>query len=127
MSGTASDRIVRITLWISVPFNLAVAAMLLFPASAPSALLGLPPVVPPLYAAISALFVFMFGLAYAWMATRPAIPRELLGFSAICKSSVFVMALILWGLGHDDGRTVLTAVGDLLLAAIWLRWLLATR
>lgn len=127
MSTTASDRIVRITLWISVPFNITVAVMLLFPASPPSALLGLPPDVPMLYAALSALFVFMFGLAYAWMATRPVIPRELLGFSGICKSSVFVMALILWALGHDDGRTALTAVGDLLLAAVWIRWLLATR
>jgi hypothetical protein len=127
VSAKASDRIVRVTLWISVPFNIAVALMLLFPASAPSALLGLPPTAPALYAALSALFVFMFGLAYAWMAMRPAIPRELLGFSAICKSSVFVMALILWALGHDDGRTAATAVGDLLLAAVWIRWLLATR
>lgn len=127
MSAAISDRLVRITLWISVPFNLGVAAMLLFPASAPSALLGLPPVVPSIYAALGSLFVFMFGLAYAWMAMRPAIPRELLGFSAICKSSVFVMAVLLWSLFDGDLRVVIAAVGDLALAAIWARWLLATR
>lgn len=121
------DALIRATLWISFPFNLLAAYALALPDSMPGRLMGLPSPVPPLYAALTALLVALFGLAYAWMATQPRLDRALLGFAAAGKGSVFVAAVMLWMLHRGAGSTVVVAVGDLLLAALWLRWLLATR
>ncbi len=122
-----SDRLVRITLMISVPFNLIVAWVLLFPASALGALVRLPADVPMLYAALSAMFVAAFGLLYAWMPMQPTINREMLGFVSLCKAGAFVVAQTLWLLGADGGTAALASVGDIVLAAIWMHWLLSTR
>jgi hypothetical protein len=126
-SPLPSDRLVRITLMISVPFNLIIAWMLLFPASALGALMQLPADVPMLYAALSAMFVAAFGLLYAWMPMQPVINREMLAFVSLCKASAFAVALTLWLLGLGGGTAALAAVGDIVLALIWMRWLLATR
>ncbi|HEY1076672.1 MAG TPA: hypothetical protein VGE51_08270 [Fontimonas sp.] len=123
----ASDRLVRATLWISVPFNLLVAVMLLFPASRIGALLDLPTPVPPLYAALSSMFVAAFGLLYAWMPLQKSLNREMLAFVSLCKTAAFLAALSLWLSGLGSGMLALAAVGDLVFAAIWMRWLLLTR
>lgn len=122
-----SDRLVRATLLISVPFNLIVAGMLLFPASRISALMDLPSPVPPLYAALSSMFVAAFGLLYAWMPLQKTLNREMLAFVALCKTAAFVVAQALWLSDLGSGSTALAAVGDLIFAAIWARWLVLTR
>ncbi|MDP9139190.1 MAG: hypothetical protein M3O62_00160 [Pseudomonadota bacterium] len=122
-----TDRLVRITLMISVPFNLIVAWMLLFPASTLGALMQLPTPVPPLYAALSAMFVAAFGVLYAWMSVQATINREMLGFVSLCKTSAFIVAQTLWLLGLGGGTAALAAVGDIVLAVIWMHWLLTTR
>lgn len=54
----------------SFPFNMLAAYALALPASLPGRVNGLPSPVPPLYTALTGLLVALFGLAYAWMATR---------------------------------------------------------
>lgn len=126
-ASVRGEALVRATLWLSVPFNMLAAYALALPASLPGRLMGLPSPVPPLYAALTGLLVALFGLAYAWMATQPRIERALLGFAVAGKGSVFVAVLTLWLFERSAGSTVAVAIGDLLLAALWLRWLLATR
>lgn len=128
MTGHMDDeRWIRATLWVSFPFNLVAAYILAFPSSALGQLVGLPATVPALYAALTAFLVTLFGVVYAWLASRPRIDRPLVSVSAIAKTGVFVIALVLWLGGHSSGRVVLLASGDLALACIWFRWLLAAR
>ena len=59
------DSWVRVTLWISFPFNLGAAYILAFPSSAMGQLAGLPTHVPAIYAALTSFLVALFGAAYA--------------------------------------------------------------
>ncbi len=117
-------RLVRVTLGLSCPFNLLAAGLILLPASAPGAWLGLPPDVPLLYAALAAYLIAAFGLLYAWMASRPWPDRSLLAFASLAKAGVFVLALVLWLGGAAPPACLLGASGDLGLAALWSWWLL---
>jgi undecaprenyl pyrophosphate phosphatase UppP len=87
---------VRYTLWVSAPFNLLAAYMVLLPLSALGRLVGMPPSPPLVYSALLATMIALFGLAYAWLATQPEIDRPLVGLAAIAKTMVFVIALLLW-------------------------------
>lgn len=52
-----------------------------------------------------------------------ALPA-LVAFLAIGKASFFALMLILWLADAASGRIVLAASGDLIFAAIFVRWLL---
>ena len=64
------DKLVRRALQISVPFNLGAAVLFAFPGSILGRIAGLPTSVPGLYCAMLALFVALFGCAYAWLAVQ---------------------------------------------------------
>jgi hypothetical protein len=117
------DLVMRRALWISVGFNLFGAALFAFPESPPGRLIGLPGPVPPIYGAVIAFFVLLFGGAYAWLAMRPVIDRPLVGFAAIGKAGFFVLVTIFWLAGHAPALGVGAAVGDLVFAAIFAWWL----
>jgi hypothetical protein len=70
-----------------------------------------------------AVFVMLFGIAYAWLARQRIIDRALVAFSALGKTSVFAVVLVFWILGDLPGRGVLAAVGDLVFAGIFVWWL----
>ena len=80
---------------------------------------------PVLYSATLAVLVALFGATYAWLASQAVIDRPLVAFSAIGKTSFFVVALGCWLAGEVSGLGVLSASGDLVFAAIFARWLMA--
>ena len=118
-----STRFVRITLGLSVLFNFGAAAIFAFPGSSLGQLIGLPPVVSPIYAAMTAYMVGLFGAAYAWLAMQSMPPQSLLAFGAIGKLGVFCVAAGLWLLGTIPITLVVVASGDLIFALIWFGWL----
>jgi hypothetical protein len=65
------DKFLRRALWVSVAYNLAAALLFAFPASSFGRLAGLPSPVPPVYSALVAFFVALFGGTYAWLARQP--------------------------------------------------------
>lgn len=125
--AVTSTRLLRITLWISIPFNLGAAGVFALPSSAPGQLLGLSPSVDPVYVALCCFMVALFGLTYAWLAMQPRVDRPMLCLAAVGKSGVFVLCVGLWLFGNASGALVAAASGDLLLAIVWFRWLLLQR
>jgi hypothetical protein len=119
------DDVLRRVLWVSVPANLGAALLFLFPASLGRAA-GLPPDVPPLYAAPVAVLVALFGGAYAWLARRPVIDRPLVGLAALGKTGFVIIVFLCWLTNEATGRLLLIAGGDLVFAACFARWLRAT-
>ena len=118
------DALLRKVLWATVVYNLAGAAAFAFPSSA-GQLAGLPVPVAPIYSVLLAIFVLLFGGAYAWLALQPTIDRPLVGFAAFGKASVFVAAVTLWATGQGPGWFIPGATGDLIFAAIFVWWLRA--
>jgi len=121
-----TEAAVRLSLWLAFPFNLLAAAILAFPSSQLGQLMGLPASVSPLYSAMVAFFIALFGCAYAWLARLPDIDRPMLGLGAIGKSGAFLIAFSLWLSGAVSGLVVVVAVGDLVFACVWLGWLRAS-
>lgn len=121
----ATTAAVRVALWLSVPFNLLAAYAFAVPQSKLGILIGLPADVPRLYALVLAFLIAQFGCTYAWLASQTEPHRPLLAFSAIGKSGVFLIVLLLWFDGAANGALVLIGCGDLLLALLWFRWLLS--
>lgn len=118
-----NEQLVRISLWISVPFNFLAAYAVLLPGSALGQLIGLPPDVPLIYAALLSFMVGAFGCVYAWLASRPLMNKPVLAIGAIGKTGVFVIALALWLMGEGPGGVVFVATGDLAFATLWVMWL----
>ena len=122
-----SDSAIRRILWVAAVFNFGGAFLFAFPESFLGRFIGLPLPVPGIYCAILAFLIALFGCAYMWLATRARIDRPLMAFFALGKSGVFVIVLIAWVLGAAPGKGVITAVGDLIFALLFVRWLWATR
>lgn len=119
----ATTAAVRVALGLSVPFNLLAAYAFAVPDSALGTLIGLPADVPRLYALVLAFLIGQFGCTYVWLAAQAHPHRPLVAFSAIGKTGVFLIVLLLWIGGAANGTLVLIACGDLLLALLWFRWL----
>jgi hypothetical protein len=120
----ARDRVVRLALWATAPANFAVAGLVLAPTSALGEAAGLPAPAPALvYRALLALFLALFGGAYAWLACQPVIDRPLVGLAAIGKTAAFTLTFALWLAGAASGRWVFLLAGDLPFAAVFVWWL----
>jgi len=117
------ETFIRRVLWASVAFNLGGAMLFAFPASALGQFAGLPAPVPPLYSTLLALFVLLFGGAYAWLACQAQIDRPLIAFGAIGKASAFALICAFWIAGDAPIRGVLAAAGDLIFAGLFTWWL----
>ncbi len=87
---------------------------------------GLPADVPVIYRAMTALFVLLFGGAYAWLAMQPTINRPFVAFGAIGKAAAFMTVVVLWLTGAVPGSGVLAMLGDILLALLF-AWCLLDR
>ncbi len=118
------DNFIRRGLWVSFVLNVGAAVLFAFPSSPLGQVAGLPAAVPLLYRALVAFFVLLFAGAYAWLARQPQIDRPLVALAAIGKAGFFALIVIFWLLGAAPGRAVLAAIGDLLLAGIFVGWLL---
>ncbi len=104
--------------------NLVAGVVFAFPSSPLGQLVGLPLVVAPLYRATVALFVLTFGGAYAWLARQPQIDRPMVALAAIGKLGFFTVTFLLWLFAAVPAQVTLLASGDLLFAALFLRWLM---
>jgi hypothetical protein len=111
--------VLRVALWTAAFFNLAGAYPFAFPNSALGEFAGLPPQAPIAYRAMTALFVLLFGGAYAWLAAQPTINRPFVAFGAIGKAAAFATVVVLWLSGAAPVNSVLAIVGDLLLALLF--------
>ena len=118
-----ATQVVRTSLWISFPFNLGAAYALALPSSQLGRLLGLSESVDPLYSALCAFLIGMFGFAYAWLALQPKLDQPLLCLGAIGKTGVFVLAVVLWLSQVASGAIVVVASGDVAFALLWFWWL----
>jgi hypothetical protein len=121
------DQLMRRALWFSVIYNCAAAFLFAFPSSMLGRFAGLPSAVPGLYRTLLAFFVLLFAGAYAWLARRPDIDRPLVAFAAIGKAGAFAIVLALWLERSGPGRGVLAAGGDLVLAVIFVWWLVGEK
>ena len=126
-SVVAGDKFMRCALWASVVYNLGGALLFAFPSSPLGQLAGLPTPVPPIYSALLAFFVVLFGGAYAWLASQPNINQPLVALAAIGKAGVFAIIFVFWLFGEAPGRGVLAVTGDLILAGIFAWWLLGAQ
>jgi hypothetical protein len=121
------DQLIHHALWAAAAFNVGGAFLFGFPASALGELSGLPADVPVAYRALMALFVLLFGGAYAWLATQQSINRPFLAFGAIGKAGAFSVVFILWLASEATGRSVLVISGDLFFAAVFTWWLVGAQ
>ena len=120
------EQILRPALWTAAFFNLVGTFLFAFPGSRLGQFAGLPTDVPAIYRALTALFVLLFGCAYAWLAMQPTINRPFVAFGAIGKASAFLIVVLLWLRGAAPITSVSAIVGDLVLAAVFL-WCLRDR
>ena len=118
------ELILRRALWAAAAFNVGGAILFGFPASLPGRLAGLPETVPAAYRALTALFVLLFGGAYAWLAWQPSINRPFVAFGAIGKASAFSVFVLLWLAGEASPSSVGIIGGDLAFAGLF-AWCLA--
>lgn len=114
----------RRALSLSAPYNFGAAVLLAFPGWLPAQWAGLPSPVPLVDRLLLAMFVALFGGAYAWLAARPVIDRPLVGFATIGKTAVCIIVVALWLVGDLPARVLLTVSGDAVFAVIFYRWLL---
>ncbi len=121
------ETIFRRVLWASAAFNLGGALLFAFPSSAPGQLAGLPTPVPAIYSTLLALFVILFGGAYAWLAVQPTIDRPMVAFSAIGKTAAFLTVFGFWLMGEAPARSIVGILGDLIFAGLFFWWLWARR
>jgi hypothetical protein len=117
------DAVVRRALAASVIFNLVGAMAFAFPSAILGRVMGLPAAVPGIYSAMVALFVLLFGGAYAWLALADEIDRPMVALGAIGKACAFATFVAFGLLGELPLRGVLAGSGDLILAAIFAWWL----
>lgn len=118
------DGVMRRTLQVTTYLNFAAALAFAFPGSL-GQIMALPVPVPRLYSIFIALLVALFGATYGWLARQPQIDRPLVAFSALGKSTFFLVVLLCWILGDVPGRSVIAAAGDLVFAGIFVWWLLS--
>lgn len=119
----AIDVLLRMSLWICFPLNLGATYMLARPDAWLGRQLGLPAAVDPLYAALTAYWVGLFGCVYAWLALQPNPTQPLLTVAALGKLGLFFVILGLWLLAGASPRLVAAGALDLCFAVLWLWWL----
>lgn len=109
---------------------LATAVMNLFGAGLflPSAedlreIAGLPQAEHPVYLAVLAMFVALFGVGYLWVAVAGRAERLFIGISALGKISFVALLTGFWLGGTLPLRAPLLASGDLVFGVLFLVWL----
>lgn len=122
-----NEKLVRVTLGVSAPFNFMAACLVVMPGSPIGQIMGLPAIVPIVYSAILGFLIFLFGCVYAWMALQETINRPLLAIATLGKAGVVCIVMGLWLSGQAAGQLAFLTVGDLVFALIWGSWILRAR
>ena len=124
------DRVLRTALWISVVYNTIGTWALLAPDSWAGRMAATPAGVPFLYRAELAWVVALFGLVYLWLARRPELDDAVipvLALGAVGKAGFFAIYVLAWVRGELPGTSVVSAMGDLVLAAVFGWWAVTRR
>jgi hypothetical protein len=114
---------IRISLWVTAPFNLAVGYALAFPASSLSSVMGLPPQPPSYYTLFTGGLVALFGCVYFWLARQDALNGPVLFIGASGKLLAVTIAWIAFAAGQFPLLTALLISGDLIFVALWFLFL----
>jgi len=122
VSTVNADEIIRYALWTTAVFNLGGALLFAFPDSL-GGIAGFPGHVPRVYSSLLALFVILFGGAYAWLARQPSINRPFVAFAAIGKAGAFAVVLACFLAGDVPLLSVAAISGDLVFALVFAWWL----
>jgi hypothetical protein len=117
-----TDEIMRKALWATAGFNVFGALLFGFPDTF-GWLAGMPTGVPAVYRALLALFILLFGGAYAWLANRRVIDRPFVVFAAVGKAGAFFVVFACWIAGTLPLLSVVAITGDLLFALLFAWWL----
>ncbi len=121
------EQIVRISLWVTAPFNLLAAYAFAFPESALGQLLGFPYPSHPLFALFSGSMVGLFGVMYVWLVLQPTLIKPVLFFGATGKTIAVAIALYLYLGGLLSSTLMVLISGDLAFAALWFFYLTSRR
>jgi len=116
------DRIMRLSLQVTAPFNFAAAYALAYPASSLGVLFGLPTDAPAVYRVLASGMVALFGAAYGWLSVQPVIDRPMVALATCGKLLAFASLVALAVLGHIPVRTAVLGSGDLFFALIFVWW-----
>lgn len=119
-------RLLKAALLASAVFNMGGVVLFSLPGSLPGQLSGLPVAVPAIYQYLTALFMFLFGAAYAWLAFRPRVDLPLVIFGTIGKLAAFSLMVVLWLTAQVETCTLLLVSGDLVFALLFVLGLRAS-
>ena len=117
------EGIVRISLWITAPFNLVAGFAFAFPASSLGSLIELPQQTHNLYAMFSGAMIALFGATYLWLSFQTTIHRPVLFVGACGKSRAVLVSILLFFSGELAGVTTVLISGDIVFALLWFCWL----
>ena len=121
------ERLVRISLWVTAPFNLLAGYLFAFPSSALAGLLMMPASPTNFYTLFAGAMVALFGFMYIWIAQQGVIVRPLLAVGAIGKTIAVMISVSLFVTGNLAWLPTLLISGDLLFASLWGYYLIASR
>lgn len=117
----------RVTMGATALMNLVGALAFLPSAQALRDFGGFPDAAHPLYLTTVGLFIFIFGVAYLWVAVTGRAERLFVAVAAAGKLG-FVGLLVLYGAtGTLPLNAMLAGTGDLLFGLLFLLWLYRVR
>ena len=117
----------RVAMGATAAMNLVGAVAFLPPSRALRELGGFPDAAHPLYLTTVGLFIFIFGLAYAWVAFTGQAERLFVSVAAAGKLGFVVLLTVYWAVGLLPFKAVLSGTGDVLFAVLFLLWLYKVR
>lgn len=118
--------LLKAALLASAVFNMGGMVLFSLPGSLPGQLSGLPVEVPAIYRYLTALFMLLFGAAYAWLAFRPRVDLPMVIFGTVGKLAAFSLMVVLWITAQIETRTLLLVSGDLVFALLFVLGLRAS-
>lgn len=120
------DQIMRPALVVGAIFNLAAAAIFLFPDT-----LGRTADLPRSGAVyqswLIAVFIVIFAGLYLWLARRPVIDRQMIVLAVIGKLGVFLVSATCLLRGELSLKAFAPAAGDFLFVLLFVWWLVEPR
>lgn len=90
-------------------------------------LVGIPEASHPFYPLTLGLFVALFGVGYLWAALADPPERLFIGLGGVGKLGFVVLVGCLWIAGSVPLLALIGASGDLVFAALFLGWFVASR
>ena len=113
------EGLVRLSLWITAPFNLLVGFAFAVPGSLPGQILMLPEFPISFYTVFAGAMVAFFGGVYIWLALQKEIIKPLLAVGAIGKALAVIIAVSFFFAGGFAWLPTLFISGDLAFVALW--------